>query len=411
MPNAPPRPRARLAKLGLALAATAAALLVGEAALRIAGVSYPNFYRPDVRRGWALEPGAEGWWRKEGEAYVRINSGGLRDDEHPLRKAPRTLRIAVLGDSCTEALQVPVEQTFWKLLERELGHGPALAALGAPAVETLNFGVAGYGTAQELQTQRYEVWKYQPDFVLLAFYTGNDVRNNDRQLEQDPSRPYFVQGRGGGLELDDSFRRTLGYRLRLTAPVRLLYAVFNRVRLLQLAKQGKSTLDGWVGAAKARSKENGEALQELGLDNAVYVPPRGGDWDRAWRVTEAMILAMRDDAAAHRAGFGVVTLSNGIQVHPDPEVRRAFMRRLGLATLFFPDQRIAALGRASGIPVLNLAPPLQELASRQHLFLHGFANTRPGEGHWNARGHAAAAPLVAAWLGAELAHRSPVGSK
>ncbi|HVT18767.1 MAG TPA: hypothetical protein VHQ90_21610 [Thermoanaerobaculia bacterium] len=52
--------------------------------------------------------------------------------------------------------------------------------------------MAGYGTAQELLTLRHEVWRYAPDLVLLAFYTGNDVRNNERRLEQDPSRPYFI---------------------------------------------------------------------------------------------------------------------------------------------------------------------------------------------------------------------------
>ena len=109
------------AKLALAAAATALALLAGEAALRIAGISYPNFYRPDPERGWSLRPGAEGWWRKEGLAYVRISSAGLRDVEHALAKPPGHLRIAVLGDSCAEALQVPVGQTFWKLLEGRLG--------------------------------------------------------------------------------------------------------------------------------------------------------------------------------------------------------------------------------------------------------------------------------------------------
>jgi hypothetical protein len=395
-------PSRATAKLGLAAAATALALLLGEAALRIAGVSYPNFYRPDPDRGWALRPGAEGWWHTEGLAWVHVSSAGLRDVEHTLAKPPGHLRIAVLGDSCAEALQVPVAQTFWKLLERRLAACPAA---GGRTVEALDFGVAGYGTAQELLTLRREVWRFQPDLVLLAFYPGNDVRNNARPLEQDPLRPYFTLGPDGRLALDDSFRTAAGYRLRQTAAARLAYGAYDHLRLLQVAKQGKSVVDGWIGAAKARRKEEGAALQELGLDNAVYSPPRDRDWRDAWSVTEAMIAAMRDEAAAHRVPFGVVILSTGIQVNPDPAARAVFMRKLGLADLFYPGRRLAAFGSAAGVPVLDLGPPLQQLAEGSHVYLHGFPNTLPGEGHWNARGHAAAARLVAGWLCREVLDR------
>ena len=98
-------------------------------------------------------------------------------------------------------------------------------------------------------------------------------------------------------------------------------------------------------------------------------------------------------------------LSTGIQVNPDPAARAVFMRKLGLADLFYPGRRLAAFGSAAGIPVLDLGPPLQQLAERSHVYLHGFPNTPPGEGHWNARGHAAAASLVAGWLCREVLGR------
>jgi hypothetical protein len=394
----------RRARLALLAVSTAASLLLAEGALRVAGVSHPNFYRPDPRRGWSLRPGAEGWQRKEGEAYVRINRDGLRDDrDHPREKPPGELRIAVLGDSCVEAVQVPLERTFWSLLEERL---PRCERFRGRPVEALGFGVSGYGTAQALITQREEVWKYRPDLVLLAFYAGNDVRNNDRALDQDPARPYFVLPKGptgptgstGPLALDDSFRSSPGYRFRTAAPGRLLYGAFDHSRLLQLGKQAKGAVDGWVGAWRASRVEAAAAVRELGLDNAVYSPPRDENWARAWKVTEAMLRALRDDAAAHATPFGVVSLTTGAQVHPDPAARRELMEQLGLETLFYPDERVAAFGRAEGIPVLALAPDLQRLAEREGAYLHGFANTPPGEGHWNERGHAAAAERIAEWL-------------
>ena len=38
-------------------------------------------------------------------------------------------------------------------------------------VEVINFGVSGYGTAQELLTLRQKVWDFSPDIVVLAFTT------------------------------------------------------------------------------------------------------------------------------------------------------------------------------------------------------------------------------------------------
>src|SRR5438445_13415775 len=70
--------------------------------------------------------------------------------------------------------------------------------------EIINFGVSGYGTAQELQILRHRVWAYSPDMILLAFLTGNDIRNNSRALERDDRIPYFVH-QGKDLVLDDRF--------------------------------------------------------------------------------------------------------------------------------------------------------------------------------------------------------------
>ncbi|MGH9361926.1 MAG: SGNH/GDSL hydrolase family protein, partial [Thermoanaerobaculia bacterium] len=106
------RLRRLLARFALTAAATLFALAALELALRLAGYSHPNFYRPEPVRGWGLRPGAAGRWRQEGDAPVRINRDGLRDEEHPVAKPPGELRIALLGDSMVEALQVPRDRTF-----------------------------------------------------------------------------------------------------------------------------------------------------------------------------------------------------------------------------------------------------------------------------------------------------------
>jgi hypothetical protein len=107
---------------------------------------------------------------------------------------------------------------------------------------------------------------------------------------------------------------------------------------------------------------------------------------------------MGEEVQAHGARFAIVTLTDGIQVHPDVAKRQAFAQQLKIADLFYPDERIKRVGEAAGIPVLNLAPPLADYAARTGHFLHGFENTRPGEGHWNAEGHRVGAEVLGRWL-------------
>ena len=206
--------------IALACGGLAGALLLCEIALRLAGISSPHFYTFDDTVGHRLLPGARGWFRGEGKAYVEISDEGLRDREHAIAKSPNTLRIAVLGDSFAEALQVPLEESFWAVMERRVDS--CLAPRGVQA-EVLNFGVSGYGTTQEFLTLRDHVWKYDPDVVLLAFLTANDVQDNSKRLQPPGSpRPYFVAS-GDSLALDLSFRDDPAYRRKSGAlwPARL----------------------------------------------------------------------------------------------------------------------------------------------------------------------------------------------
>jgi hypothetical protein len=229
--------RRAVANLALALGAVAVALGLAEGALRLAGIEAPSFYRVDPDLGDALDPGSEGWWTKEGRTFVRISSAGLRDREHALAKPADTVRIVVLGDSYAEALQVELEQTFWSVMERELAGCPALAGR---RVEVLNLGVSGYGTAQELLALRHRGLRYAPDVVLLAFVTGNDVRNNSKVLQRG-GRPYATW-RSGELVFDMSFLEKPSSRWRTSALGSLYYAARRRSRVLQVVEGGRAAL-------------------------------------------------------------------------------------------------------------------------------------------------------------------------
>lgn len=362
-----------------------------EIGLRIAGISYPSFYTIDEHSCTALRPGAEGWYRKEGGSYVIINSDGLRDKEHSKEKPLNTLRIAVLGDSYAAAYEVPLENTFWSVMEQDIKNCDVLAG---QEIEIINFGVAGYGTAQELMTLRYRVWDYNPDIVVLSFVTRNDIRNNSRELGQDPLRPYFVY-QNGELVLDSSCVESASYRARQTWYAQLGYRIVNSSRVLQLLNEAKNFLTRYRIETNRADHDSVGLTQELGLDDMVYLEPNDPVWAEAWRVTEVLIMLMRDEVIERGAKFFVVTLSNPIQVYPYRSKRDMFMESLGIHDLFYPDSRIKELGELEGYLVLNLVQPFQTYAEEHKAFLHGFDNTTMGEGHWNIEGHSLAGQIIA----------------
>ncbi|HEX6203296.1 MAG TPA: SGNH/GDSL hydrolase family protein [Thermoanaerobaculia bacterium] len=384
----------------------ALAVVAGEVGLRVVGWSKPHLYRPDPQRGWALAPGARGLYTDEGRGWVEVNRFGFRGPAPRVGKPEGTFRIVVLGDSQTEALQVDFEDTFGEVLERRLAACAELPG-GARSVEVLNFGVSGYGTAQALLTLRHAAAAFDPDLVLLAVYTGNDVRNNVEAIERDPLRPYFTLGDDGRLALDGSFRDEPGFRRRASWLGRAAYGVLDGSRLAQVAKAVWAAARDRRAAAEAEARAGGPAAAEVGLDNDVYREPSDPAWQQAWAVTEALILALDREAAAAGADFALATLSNGIQVHPDAATRRSFAARLGVPDLTYPDRRLAAFARRHGIPALPLVFPLARLAEERGLYLHGFAEPPPdaagdlsrwNQGHWNPRGHHAAGTLLADWL-------------
>ena len=149
-------------------------ILFLEILLRILKIEYPIFQTHDPVRGFSLLPNSSGTWRREGEGVVKINSNGLRDVEHKILKPDNTLRIAILGDSFAEARSINIEDTFWYKLKNYLETCNNFHR--GKDIEVINFGVSEYGTTQQYLTLKNHVWKYNPDFILLAFYAEMTYR-------------------------------------------------------------------------------------------------------------------------------------------------------------------------------------------------------------------------------------------
>src|SRR5882757_3160792 len=139
------------ANRALILAGVALAFIVVEVAVRVSSLAKTNLYTWDAYRGWSLKPGASGWQRNEGAGFVSVNRAGFRGPQWSIAKPADTLRVAVIGDSFTEAPQVAYEQTFCSVAGRALG---GCKGVGGRKIQVMNFGIDAYGTAQELITLR-----------------------------------------------------------------------------------------------------------------------------------------------------------------------------------------------------------------------------------------------------------------
>jgi hypothetical protein len=256
-------------KKGFVLLAVLGAALLGlELAVRAAGYSAPFLYRPDPQLGWTLR----------------------HDRGYRLDKPDETFRIAVLGDEHSEARQFEPRDTWWWLLGHEL-EGCSLA--GGKRVEVLNFGVASYGTAQELALLESVAVRYRPDLVLLQFTPHNDPQNNSFALATDKERPFYRLDAKGVPRIDESFNTSPGF-LRHAAPWReVARQVGNRSRAVQ-----------WLSMLP-------EPKHRPGVQKALLGPPPNELWDEAWKITEALIVRIDEVSRRNGAKFAMVAVNEG----------------------------------------------------------------------------------------------------
>jgi hypothetical protein len=147
------------------------------------------FLQPDSDTGVWHIPNKQGvYFRKDvPPVKIKINSQGLRDYEYPLFRPERDYRIAIVGDSFSEAFQVLLDDTFYQLLETRLN-----ATRQTRRFDVINFGVGGFGTVHEYLAFHQYVFAYHPNMVLLQFMLGNDILDNSPILNGRQYLPYFT---------------------------------------------------------------------------------------------------------------------------------------------------------------------------------------------------------------------------
>ena len=346
-----------------------------------------------------------------------INGLGLRGAE-PAGDAPRRL---VLGDSFVFGAGVGLEATFVERLDAVL-----------PG-EVLNGGTPGYGTWRELAWLEQFGDALELDELVLCVFEGNDFQDNLELRAPALAGGVLFGPADGGAEpgaLEALLVRSHVWRA-LTKRTR---GGADRPAESQAAQPGGAA----SGAAAGRADAVLDAFARAQAERlVVYVPealeaalaepgePNGardlalGDAAQAvvrrvelgYAMTSLALVGVAEWCAERGVGLTVVLIPDVLGLDPDQRARAlaqntdAGLREALAAGLDLdrPRTALAAWCAELGVPLVDLAPAFRAeaaaLREREgsseagHEGLYLF-----GDSHWNARGHALAAELLAAAL-------------
>lgn len=204
-----------------------------EVFFRFSEVFLPSMVYDDPRLGLLRKPNAPYLSLNEGFGMGRVNEYGYLGPGYPKEKDGNTLRIALIGASIVQGLEVFDWQHFRKLLEDKL------SAASGKKVEILNFGRGGIDFRGAYTTQKYIASEFHPD-INLIFIGGNTFIAKDDK----PGPEYRLQN--DSLVTDYSFAESSQFKLRTRYKFLRLTAIGNLLKrgyeFYQLSTPGKLIL-------------------------------------------------------------------------------------------------------------------------------------------------------------------------
>lgn len=388
-----------MARGRVARAAANAALLAGSALLMLlvleAGV---RILRPQPmaavarspRLGWTHKVNADiVYERQEFRTPVHFSSAGLRDREYPLGKPAGTTRIAILGDSFVEALQVPLDSCMAKRLEARLNAG----STGGHRYEVLNFGVSGYGTCQQLLLLEETARRFHPDLVI-AQYCTNDL-DDDRRYSVCSLAPDGTLRVAPAVDLSFAERvKAAGKSFLLQHSHLWMFVSTRKPRVVQLGSPAETAAAPGAPVLAVSNETGGPAVPSCPghhrtLEWRLTLRDELADAATAVEQHAAIWARMQDECRADGAQFlGVIGVS---RTQVEPELYAASIARAECQAaahdVDLPPERLAAAAAAHGVEVVDLLAAFRAAAAQAPLHFRI-------DGHWNAAGHRVAAAAL-----------------
>jgi lysophospholipase L1-like esterase len=332
---------------------------------------------------------AEFYWRPEPtdefHVLVRLNNFGLHAPSYTLEKPTNTFRVLILGDSFPQGMQVTMEQTFPWLLQGQLGQ------VNGKQVEVINLSIDAFGTDRELLLYAILGWQFQPDLVLLSIYPGNDIQDNQIDLE---ARRY-------GYRINRAFFTLENDTLQLHNSIQLdssLYPDSPAFQWLAGIQAAQTPAPPEHLPERPKVTATDPYTLEYPVELGLYLP-EDTYWRDAWGLTEALLAQFRDVMKTSGVPFAAFIIPDRRAVHQDdwdatiaqyndvlPDLRDADPSA--------PGMRLEQFLAAQDIPVLDVTSALRAWAEAHpdgRLYY-------PGDGHFTPDGHAVTVEALLAWL-------------
>ena len=335
-------------------------LVVGELALRLSpSYSGQSLLIRNNIDAYRLRPHLTG--------RLHTNSLGYPSREFLQERRPGVQRIALVGDSFAVGV-VQQDRNFASQIET-LRRG----------TEVYNFGVSAIGPPEYYQLLISEVLDYHPDFVLLAFFVGNDI--GDWSLQT----PSLLSA------------ETSSLYLFLYRTYRLLREAYRRGR------EGSSPAPWRRHADAVPMRLSRETYLQVELEHLrVSCPRLQPQYQASWRSTLGYLK--RIQLACRKLGvpIGVLIIPDEYQTNPAllKEVLDFGDLSRSEVDLDLLQRRLRGFLADQGIPYLDVLPSLQGIADAY----------APQDSHWNERGNRIAAQKIVEWLDRllppALVHRS-----
>ncbi|MBI3550586.1 MAG: hypothetical protein HY078_16230 [Elusimicrobia bacterium] len=311
-----------------------------------------QFWKFDSELGWSHRANETGVFQSERLGFrneIALDAFGLRDNGNGFA-GPFDKTVLIVGDSVTAGFEVKSSETFASVLERRL-------RAAGKRWRVLNAGVRGYGTDQALLTARRLVPAVKPDLVVYMF-AWNDLTDNVtiKNFYRVYSKPAFALDASGALT---------PFNLPASPLPKGRYDfvyVDKSVERIQGDFDTSGTIE-WV-RGHLRSYELVEQLYYRYVVKPPTLPDTGRiPTDYPPRLFRALLREMKKECPKLLVASFV---SNKAAARDKLEIARGAALELGLP---FADLRS------------YFVPEAEEFII-------------PEDGHWNARGHAAAAAAL-----------------